>query len=322
YSCTYSEPEVPARSTWKKEARLEVVKIKISTELGESEFPVTRLYHKDGKEEKRPFFVFIHFGSAFPDRYYTFEPIWERGYDILTFNYEDVSAENGDFTSGIAKCFYKDGVKKDGDGGKIALWSFAAQRVMDYALTLKECDEKNSAVVGHSRLGKTALLTAAQDERFAFCFSNDSGANGASLSRGNACLKNDVSVTKSESIKEGTALFPYWYENKYPRFGDTNAPDGFDQHYLLSCIAPRRVYVASASEDYWADPRSEFMSCVAASRMWENMGLTGLVCDEEPQIGKAYPEGNVGYHIREGKHFFAQFDWMKYCDYMDLHKNV
>lgn len=40
--------------------------------------------------------------------------------------------------------------------GKIALWAWAALRVMDYLQTREYVDLKNVAVVGHSRLGKTA----------------------------------------------------------------------------------------------------------------------------------------------------------------------
>ena len=79
---------------------------------------------------------------------------------------------------------YKDGKRKPNDAGKIAMWAWAAQRVMDYAQTLVDVlDLKNGVVCGHSRLGKTALLAAATDERFAFVYSNNSGCSGAAVTR-------------------------------------------------------------------------------------------------------------------------------------------
>ena len=55
---------------------------------------------------------------------------------------------------------YENGKRSPSDAGKIAMWAWAAMRVMDYVMTLPEIDRDNIAVIGHSRLGKTALLCA------------------------------------------------------------------------------------------------------------------------------------------------------------------
>ena len=85
------------------------------------------------------------------------------------------------------------------------MWAWAAQRVMDYAITLDCLNKNRGTVCGHSRLGKTALLAAATDERFFCAYSNDSGCGGAAISR-----KKD-----GEKINDICKAFPYWFCDNY-----------------------------------------------------------------------------------------------------------
>jgi len=190
------------------------------------------------------------------------------------------------------------------------MWAWAAQRVLDYALTLESLDAKRCAVCGHPRLGKTALLAAATDERFAFCYSNDSGCSGAALSRG-----------KNGETKERIChVFPFWFCEDYCAAPADPAELPFDQHYLVASIAPRFVLVGSAEDDGWADPVSEFLSAAAASEAYEAMGLTGLVCEDVLPAHDAFlPEGHIGYHIRPGSHYFGRTDWNRLMQFMNLH---
>jgi hypothetical protein len=184
---------------------------------------------------------------------------------------------------------------------------------MDYAQTLDDVlDLKNSIVCGHSRLGKTALLTAATDERFAFAYSNDSGCSGAAITR----KKN------GETVKDICKVFPYWFCENYKKYVDNEDNMPFDQHYLIASVAPRYAYVASAFEDKWADPDSEMLSCVAASGAYEKQGLVGFVCDNRlPKTGDIYHEGNIGYHLRAGLHYFSREDWNKAIAFINSKKN-
>ena len=95
----------------------------------------------------------------------------------------------------------------------------------------------------------------------------------------------------------------------------------FDQHQLLALMAPRTLYVASASEDLWCDPKSEFMSAKLASDAYELLGLTGMVnpTGEIVGVNEHLHEGNVGYHLRTGKHFMSRYDWQQYMAYFDKH---
>ncbi len=281
------------------------VDIKFETSKGKFSFPINLIIPK--KISPAPLLLHIAFRPDIPDKYYPVEEIVDNGFATASFCYKDVAPDTDDgFVGGLAGIFNRD--NRSDQWGKISLWAWAAQRVMDYLQTLKEIDSKRIAVVGHSRLGKTALWCAAQDERFIAGVSNCSGCSGAALSRG----KN------GEQIKDITDTFPYWFCKNYQRYRENEEKMPFDQHFLLAAIAPRVVYVGSAQSDDWADPESEFLACVAASRVYELLGLKGLVTEDKmPEPGIRLHKGQVGYHIREGGHFFSRDDWKCIMDYMN-----
>ena len=110
---------------------------------------------------------------------------------------------------------------------------------MDYLQTCDFVDKKNIAVIGHSRLGKTALLTGAFDERFAFVISNDSGCSGAAISRDKEGERIDAILTR----------FPFWFCKNYAKYAGKEEDLPFDQHWLMSLIAPRKLTVLTGSQD-------------------------------------------------------------------------
>lgn len=259
-------------------------------------------------DKKHPFFIHINFRDCVPDRYMPTEELVDNGFAVLSFSYNDITADNDDFTDGLAGILYKEGKRKSDDAGKIAMWTWAAHRVMDYAQTLGDKLDLNNAIVcGHSRLGKTALLTAATDERFAFAYSNNSGCTGAAISR----KKN------GEQIKDICERYSYWFCKNYQKYINNEENMPFDQHFLISSIAPRKVLIGSASEDYWADPVSEQLCCMAASNSFKN----GFICDKLAEIGDEFFEGDLGYHLRKGLHYFSREDWLKLIKFFNKHKN-
>ncbi|OFX39038.1 MAG: hypothetical protein A2X03_03625 [Bacteroidetes bacterium GWA2_40_15] len=91
-----------------------------------------------------------------------------------------------------------------------------------------------------------------------------------------------------------------------------------DQHELLALIAPRPVYVASAEEDQWADPRGEFLSCFFASQVYQLLGKPGIKNSEMPAVNQPVVS-SVGYHIRSGGHNVTLYDWQQYIKFAELH---
>ena len=317
YTVSVSEPKTIDRRLACGSVWLYTVTMTVTTEYGSHSFDVLCETHDDGK--KHPFFVFVNFHQRLDSFYYPMEEIADNGFDVFSVCYKDVTSDDGNFENGLAKIFLPNGQDTDTACGKIGLWSFAASRILDYALTLPSVDPENAAIIGHSRLGKTALLTGMLDTRFKYVISNDSGCCGASLNRGNTGHVRETQ--RGELITDITNRFGYWFCKNLRKYRETNVPDCYDQHFLLASIAPRFVYVASATMDDWADPTSEFLSCVAASEVYEKDGLQGLIHNGEiPEGGEELQDGRIGYHKRPGMHFLSRYDWQRYMNFIKLHE--
>lgn len=270
--------------------------------MGKKEFAFPFYTCIPSGEGTYPFFIHINLSDSIQDRYMPTEELVDNGYAVLTFGYEDVSKDNNDLTDGLAGILYPDGKRGPSDAGKIAMWAWAAQRVMDYAETRSDVlDLKRSIVCGHSRLGKTALLAGATDERFQMVYSNNSGCSGAAITR----------AKYGERVDVICRVFPYWFCENYAKYKNAEETMPFDQHYLVASIAPRKVLVGSASEDFWADPISELLGCVAAGP-----AFGGFICEDKlPEIGDKYFESDIGYHMRKGRHYFSREDWQRLIEF-------
>jgi hypothetical protein len=312
-------PAKPMRVTWEIEEdivkrfcanKASYSKVKLHCELqnGTFSFPFSCVVPK--KDEPVPFFIHINFRPDVPDRYMPTEELVDHGFAVLSFCYEDVTKDNSDFTDGLAGLLFANGERQPSDCGKIAMWAWAAQRVMDYAQSDSRLEKEGAVVCGHSRLGKTALLAAATDERFKFAHSNNSGCSGAAISRGKT----------GERIEDICNRFPYWFCENYKKYSCNEEKTSFDQHYLIASIAPRFVSVGSAIEDTWADPLSEMLSCVAASESFEQNGIQGFVyCNKNLEAGDVYNEGHICYSLRSGSHYFSREDWLNLIRFIKKH---
>lgn len=288
-------------------AILSKMKLHFKAEWGNSEFTFYYVRPKRIKEPV-PAFIHINFRDLIPDKYQPTEEIIDAGYAIFTIYYNDVTTDNGDFTNGIAGVLYPDGTRKPDQCGKIGLWAWSASAVMDYVQTLPEIRKDRVSVIGHSRLGKTALLAGATDERFFCAISNDSGNSGAALSR----------ITTGEKIRDITRNFPYWFCENYRKYIDKENELPFDQNYLIAANVPHKVYVASAVGDGWACPDAEYLSCVAASEYYVKNGLKGFEHpDRLPEIGDVFHNGDIAYHMRDFGHALNRTDWNHYIDYLN-----
>ena len=241
------------------------------------------------------------------------EEIVARGYAAIAFWNGDIAPDrNTGNREGVFACFENPVIGRSPDAwGNLSAWGWAASRVMDWIETEPLLDASKVAVVGHSRGGKTALVTGVCDRRFAMICSNDSGCSGAKL--------NHIDLPKSESVARIMRNFPYWFNRNYILQVNAEKKWRVDQHQFIALLAPRLVCIASATEDVWAGPEGEYFSGVLASPVWELYGKKGLVSNGFPPPEKPLQEGCISYHLRTGKHNLTPYDWSVYMDFADRH---
>jgi hypothetical protein len=83
----------------------------------------------------------------------------------------------------------------------------------------------------------------------------------------------------------------------------------------LSLIAPRGLYVASADEDLWSDPRGEFLGLAHSSPVFAVWGDRAIEPGAMPALERPMISGRRGYHIRRGPHNLTPYDWDRFVDF-------
>ncbi len=232
-----------------------------------------------------------------------------RGYALATAYCGDIDPDFDDgFKNGVHALFPDSASPRPGNAwGTVCAWAWGLSRVMDCLQTDPAINARKVAVMGHSRLGKTALWAGATDERFALVISNNSGCGGAALSK----------RIYGEAVANVASSFPHWFCANYARYANNEKAMPFDQHLLLACVAPRALYVASAEEDRWADPKGEFLGLLNAAPVYAFLDAGDLPAAEMPAVNQPVTGLLLGYHCRAGKHDVLRYDWERYADFAD-----
>ena len=279
-------------------------------ELGNDVFFDLLVYLPKRAEQSVPIFLGLNFkgndtlGHERAGRW-PLQQILERGYGLATVHCADFDPDFDDQRQNGVHILGE----KELTWGTISAWAWGLSRALDVLQSDPAIDGDRVAVIGHSRLGKTALWAAARDERFWLAISNNSGCGGAAISRRG----------KGETIKKINTAFPHWFCDRFSAYNDNENELPVDQHELVALMAPRPVYIASASQDHWADPMGEFLAAKNAEEVYALFGLEGLNAQSMPENNRRIGEF-IGYHIRNGQHDITSADWAHFLDFADAHR--
>ncbi len=241
-----------------------------------------------------------------------FEQIIGRGYAVATFYVGDIQPDRPNVREGMRATMLaprRGEVVPEDETATIMWWAWGVHRVVDFLATNKDVDARALVVVGHSRLGKTALLAGALDERISVIIPHQSGCGGAGPSRS----KN----AKAETVKRINTSFPHWFSTSFKSFNDDATKLPFDQNCLVAMCAPRPVLMTNAEDDQWANPSGQFDVLQAAVPAYELYGLTQPIAETKmPETGKL-SKNLLGYFIRKGSHSMTPADWKVFMDFSD-----
>ena len=231
--------------------------------------------------------------------------IINAGGGVATMYYWEVAPDKEDFSMGIYPLFYQPNqlTPKSNEWGGLAAWAWGLSKAMDYLQSDKQVDAKRVIVLGHSRLGKAAIWAGAKDQRFAGVISSGSGAMGVSISKSK----------KGETLSAVIKRFPRWTAGNFKKYLNQDANLPFDQHMVVALVAPRPIYISSASEDQWADPSHEYLSAYLSTEVYALYGYAQWSY-QVPKIQQPI-QGRVSQHIRDGKHDILPYDWNLFLDF-------
>ncbi len=283
------------------------------------------VYRPFRKTTKRPFFLALNFRGnhtidsdpmirVHPDKedeergsrqsFWEVRNLTDQGIGLATAYYGDIDPDyDDDFKNGIHALFPNE-TMGESNFASIAAWAYGLSHLNDFLRNQFFVEKEKIVVMGHSRLGKTALYTSAIDTRFYGAISNNSGCGGAALSKREF----------GETLKDINTKFPHWFNRKFKSFNGRESELPFDQHMLLALSAPRKLYIASASKDAWADPKGEFLATKEASKLYKAFDSNSFEKLEFPKAGSVIHR-NIGYHLRGGNHEVTKFDWNQFINY-------
>ena len=242
------------------------------------------------------------------------ELLVDRGYALATAYYGDIDPDKADFTDGVQALYYKPGQTEPEpqEWGSVRAWAWGVSRMIDYLAVWEpeQIDSKRIAVIGHSRLGKTALLAGALDERIAIVCPHQSGTGGAALSRDN----------NQETVERINKVFPHWFCKNFQAFGQHEDRIPFDQHSVMALCAPRPILDTEGSLDTWANFDNSLRALQAAHPVYQLLGKRGFAAGQPVMQNDPFTNANFGELVqarREDKHELNRGFWLRILDFAD-----
>src|SRR5579862_4029699 len=227
------------------------------------------------------------------------EQVLARGWGYAEYIPTSVQDDNGaGLTRGIIGLANQGRPRKLDDWGTLKAWGWGASRCLDYFETDKAVDAKQVGLEGHSRYGKSVLVTMAYDPRFSIAYVSSSGEGGAKLYR----------HIIGEQVGNVAATSEYhWMAGNFLKYAGPLTPGDMpvDNHELIALCAPRPVFISGGSlqgDDRWIDPKGMFLAAAAAGPVYRLLGKKDLGTSEFPPMETALIDGDLAFREHSGGH--------------------
>lgn len=254
----------------------------------------------------------VYTNSTRPGEIGPISDILARGYGYASFRYTQIEGDSRTNSLSIVRKLAlpsgQIGPALD-EWGTITAWAWAASKVLDYFESERAVNAKRVALIGHSRLGKTALWAGARDPRFALVFASCSGELGASLARRDY----------GETVDDVITNFPWWFAANFKKYSARWNELPVDSHLLIALNAPHPVFITGGTQDQWADPQGMFLAQVAASPVYRLLGKKDLGTIELPPLDTPLINGDLGFLYHTGPHSITADDWKTLLEFADRH---
>ncbi|VTS04058.1 alpha/beta hydrolase family protein [Tuwongella immobilis] len=231
-----------------------------------------------------------------------------RGYAVALVYSGDFDPDRTDLRGGYQPILRQKLGRPHGaaDFSTIAVWAWGMSQVVSYVRELSEIDPARVAIVGHSRLGKTALLCGAFDDRVQVVISHQAGCGGSAPSRGKI----------GEPVERINTVFPHWFNDNFKTFNKSPDRLPFDQNCLAALVAPRSLLFSNAVKDTWANPDGQLEVLKSANSVWQLYGKAGIDSAAKPVMNELIGD-RLGYFLRPGEHSMNRQDWKAFLDFAD-----
>lgn len=276
------------------------------------------IYTPNDKDNPVPVFITINnrgwktMEASDENEFWPAEKAVDAGFAMITFDVNELAPDDkAGFNDQLISKLYPEQLNQKNGMRALGAWGWGASRIIDFLETEEKIDSKKIIVAGHSRGGKAALWCGALDQRVAVTISNESGNSGAKISRRNF----------GESVEVITRVFPHWFIPHYASFSGREHDLPVDQHMLISLMAPRAVYVASAADDLWADPKGQYLALTASQPVFRLFDFNLNFPDVMPANNTQMIQLPLGFHNRDGKHDMNLFDWKCFIRFANQYFN-
>lgn len=271
---------------------------KLMAELEEKEISIPFISVIPKADTPLPAIVYLSYEKKVPNKFLPIEEIIDRGYSIFSLCIKDVSDNSPDFKSQITR-HIAPSRRKRLSSGKIALWAWAALRILEYVADLEFIDKERIIVAGHGMLARSALLASGNSEKCTHVIAS--------------CITERPVPFTEKSSKSGLTVhdFPYLYS---PAFADK--PD-IDELECLLNLANEKHLLLGFSEESEYIPDYDYIHKIRNTSQSSTAFVPENTQSKIPAVPLRIQEDDLSYHIRRGSDYFSREDWNIYLDFID-----